>query len=154
MAQGDRIILMMDANEHVLNGTLCRRLREEDLVLDLEEISQKVWGGQEINTHIDGSKPIDGVWVSCSLEIGGCLILPFSQSVGDHRSMLFEVTSRSLLGVYENRVVRAECRRLNTQTLSLGRYNAVLERLMATHRLVECQEAVLAAIVDNKPTPK
>ena len=62
VAQGDRIILMMDANEHVLNGTLCRRMRDEELGLDLEETShKKVWGGQEINTHIDGSKPIDGV---------------------------------------------------------------------------------------------
>jgi len=77
----------MDANEHVLNGPLCRRLRDEVTGLDLEEISHKAWGGEEVNTHIDGSLPIDGVWVSCSLEIGGFLILPFSQSVGDHRSM-------------------------------------------------------------------
>ena len=120
VAQGDRIIMMMDANEHVLNGPLCRRLRDEELGLDLEEVSHKVWGGREINTHIDGSEPIDGVWVSRKLEVGGFLILPFSQSVGDHRSFAFEVTTRSLIGVFDHKVVRPDCRRLNTRTSSLG----------------------------------
>jgi len=138
----------------VLNSQLCRRLRTEATGLDLEEISHKVWGGREVNTHMNGLVLIDDVWASRSLEIGGFLILPFSQSIGDHRSMLFDVSSRSLLGVFEHNVVRAECRRLNTQTSSLGRYNAILERLMATHRLIERQDAVISEIMDNKPTPK
>ena len=55
VTQGDRVIMMMDANKHVLNASpLCRRLRDEELGLDLEEISHKAWGGKEINTHIDG----------------------------------------------------------------------------------------------------
>ncbi len=95
--------------------------------MDLEEISHKAWGGKEVNMHIDGLQPIDGFWASRSLEIGGFLILPFSRSVGDHRLMIFDVTSRSLLSVFENRVVRAEHRRLNTQTSSLVRYNDILE---------------------------
>ena len=33
---------MMDANEHILDGTFTRQLREE---LDLEEISHKAWRG-------------------------------------------------------------------------------------------------------------
>ena len=37
-AQGDRIIIMMDANEHVLDGSFTRKLRDE---LDLEEISHR-----------------------------------------------------------------------------------------------------------------
>ena len=85
-SQGDRILLLMDANEHVLDGTFTRRLRGE---LELDEISHRAWRGTPPNTHISGSKPIDGVWASRSLEIGGFKILSFSESVGDHRTMVF-----------------------------------------------------------------
>ena len=153
VAQGDRLILMMDANEHILNGPLGRSLLAEENGLNLMECSHKAWGGAEPNTHIDGSHPIDGVWASRSLEIGGFKMLPFGEGVGDHRTMLFDVSSRSLLGVFEHKVVRAGCRRLNTKTSSLSRYNEILERLMANHRMCERQDEVLEEIVDDKPTP-
>ena len=37
VTQGDRLILMMDANEHVLNNPFCCSLQDEMVVLDLEE---------------------------------------------------------------------------------------------------------------------
>ena len=58
--QGDRLIIMMDANEHILDDELGKLLVSPELGLDLEEISHKAWGGREINTYIDGSRPIDG----------------------------------------------------------------------------------------------
>ena len=100
---------MMDANEHILNDELGRLLRSQEGGLDLEEISHKAWGGEEINTYIDGSKPIDGVWASRSLEIGGFKIISFLEGVGDHRTMIFDVEPRSLLGVNEVRVLRRAC---------------------------------------------
>ena len=62
--QGDRLIIMMDANEHILTDELGKLLVSPEMGLDLEEISHKAWGGREIGTYIDGSRPIDGVWVS------------------------------------------------------------------------------------------
>ena len=56
---------------HVLNGSLGKRLLYEDLGLGLVEISHKAWDGYEPNTYIDGSKPIDGVWASRGLAVGG-----------------------------------------------------------------------------------
>ena len=148
--EGDRILLMMDANEHVLDGPFTRQLREE---LDLEEISHKAWRGSPPNTHISGSKPIDGVWASRSLEIGGFKILSFSESVGDHRTMIFDVSTRSLIGIFEHHVVRSGCRRLNCKTSSLSKYNAILERLMATHRMEERLDEIIEAVVNDRPTP-
>ena len=55
------IILTMDSNEHVLNGSLGKSLQDDSLGLGLVEISHKAWDGHEPNTYIDGSKPIDGV---------------------------------------------------------------------------------------------
>ena len=148
--EGDRILLMMDANEHVLDGPFTRQLREE---LDLEEISHKAWRGSPPNTHISGSKPIDGVWASRSLEIGGFKILSFSESVGDHRTMIFDVSTRSLIGIFEHHVVRSGCRRLNCKTSSLSRYNAILERMMAMHRMEERLDEIIEAVVNDRPTP-
>ena len=48
---------MMDTNEHVLDDPFTRRLWEE---LDLEEISHQAWRGIPPNTHISGSKLING----------------------------------------------------------------------------------------------
>jgi len=60
-SQGDRIILLMDANEHILTGNLTSRLTDSMTGLDLEEISNRAWDYEEPNTFIDGRKPIDGV---------------------------------------------------------------------------------------------
>ena len=55
-------------------------------------------GNGEANTHADGSIPIDDVWASKSLEIGGFKILPFDESVGNHATMIFDVSTHSLIG--------------------------------------------------------
>jgi len=151
--QGDQLILMMDANDHVIRGHLARWLTDHETGLDLVEISHKAWGDTEPNTHVDGSQPIDGVWASRSLEIGGFKILSFGESVGDHRTMIFDVSTRSLIGVFEHSITRAECRRLNTKTSSLPRYTEILERMMDIHRMEQRLDAVVDAIVNDCPTP-
>ena len=151
-AQGDRLILLMDANEHVITGSLTSQLTDYMNGLDLEEISSRAWGFEEPNTFIDGHKPIDGVWASQCLEIGGFKLLSFGESIGDHRTMIFDVSTRSLLGKYEHRVVRAGCRRLNCRTTSMGRYNKLLETLMTQNRMDERLDAVLEEIVNDRPT--
>ena len=150
--QGDRLLIMMDANEHVLDDPFFRSLCSEENGLDLVEISHRAWEGSEIGTYIDGTKPIDGVWASSGLEIGGFKILSFMEGVRDHRTMIFDVESRSLLGVDEHRVVRAPCRRLNTQTSSLPRYTSILNRLMSTHKMDDRLDRLIASIKDDNPT--
>jgi len=77
--QGDRIVLTLDANEHVLNGKLCRELTNPARGLGLKEITHEHWGDTEPHTWINGREPIDGVWVSSKLEVTGVKILPFSE---------------------------------------------------------------------------
>ena len=150
--QGDRIILTMDANEHILSGTIGKMLTEEENGLDLVELSHKSWREVEPNTYIDGTRPIDGVWASDSLEIGGFKMLSFGESVGDHRTMIFDVSSRSLIGKFEHRIVRAGCRRLNCKTHSLHSYNRILEALMTRHRMDPRLDAIIDKVVDDTPT--
>ena len=89
---------MMDANEHVIIGEFYKQLTMEETGLELEDISHKAWEKTETNTHADGSIPIDGVWASKSLEIGGFKILQFDESVGNHSTMIFDISIRSLIG--------------------------------------------------------
>ena len=98
---------------------------DDSLGLEMVEISHKAWDGHKPNTYIDGSKHIDGVWASRCLEIGGFRLLSFGESVGDRRTMIFDVTTRSLIGTFEHKVVRASCRRLNCKTYSLCSYTRV-----------------------------
>jgi len=58
---GERIILLMDANEHVLTGKFNRQISRTGL--DLEEFTHKCWGAHQPYTHINGSIPIDGGFV-------------------------------------------------------------------------------------------
>ena len=148
--QGYNVVMVMDANEHVLTGQFTRQLAN----VGLKEVSHKQWGDSEPNTYIDGSQPIDGVWISSGLELGGLLILPFSMSVGDHRTILFDLSTRSLIGKFEHRIVRSACRRLNTKNSSLGRYTKILDRQMSIHRMYQRLDAIIESIVDDKPTLK
>lgn len=123
--------------------------------LDLIEISHKSWVGKEIKTYIDGAKPIDGVCVSESLELGGFKILSIVEGVGNHRTVVFDVESRgSLVGADELRVVCQPCRRLNTKTSnSLGGYTKILGHLMTQHRMEVRLDNLIHEIQDDTPTP-
>ena len=95
-----------------------------------------MWENTPPNTHIRGKDPIDGIWTSITLDIVGLKILGFYSSVGDHRGMVFDVTSQSLLGVHENRVIRAGSQRLNSKNASsVSRYNEIFEEKVRRHRL-------------------
>ena len=60
-------MLFMDANKHILDGPLNIMLAQEDI--GLKEISNRNWPeGEEKNTFINGSIPIDGVYVTDNIE--------------------------------------------------------------------------------------
>ena len=55
---GERIILLMDANEHVLTGNFNPAITRAEL--DLEKFTHKCWGARQPYTHISGKIPING----------------------------------------------------------------------------------------------
>lgn len=87
------------------------------------------------------------------MDIGGFAILSFGQSVGDHSTLVFDVGTRSIIGRQEDDIVRPECRRLNTQTSSLHRYNEILEAQMVRHKMQERLDELLTTIENDIPTP-
>ena len=111
LANGERLIIFMDFNEHVLRGKLPRLLQQAGL----SEVSHTRWGGTEPNTFARGSQPIDGIYISQELEIMSIVILPFDESIGDHRTMIIDISTRSAVGQQQYKIVRPEARRLVTR---------------------------------------
>ena len=131
--QGDRILLLMDANEHILKGELCTRIMRE---LDMVEATHCHWGGDEPNTYIRGSEPIDTVLHTRDLEVLAVKQLSFHNSVGDHRSVLLDVCTKSAIGEDSFKVVHPKARRLTSRNpKGQERYIDLLEEQMDQHNL-------------------
>ncbi len=129
---GERLLIFVDMNEHVLRGRLARKL----ISLGLQEATNPSWGPTEPNTHISGSIPIDGVYHSSNLEITSTIMLSFHEGVGDHRTTLVDVTTRSLLGTDGQRIVRpAACRLTCSNQKSVLSFNKYVESKLEEHRL-------------------
>jgi hypothetical protein len=138
---GKRIILLMDANEHVLTGRFNRGISR--VGLDLEEFTHKCWGAQPPYTHINGSIPIDGGYKSPEIEVLHVCLLPFLDSPGDHRAFIINISTRLLLGEYRYKVCRPVSRRLiMSQQGSVDEYNRIVREQFDRHRIPECLDAV------------
>ena len=111
-AAGNRLILFIDANESIIRGPICRALSN----IGMREVTHKYWAnGVEPNTHIAGSQSIDGIFTTHDVESTNFLLLPFTESVGDHRTMILEVSTASTIGHYQGNIVRPSARRLTTK---------------------------------------
>jgi hypothetical protein len=107
LGHGDRLLVFIDMNEHILTGTLPAAFQR----LGLTEATHTTWNGLEPRTYVysDG-KHIDAVYHMPDLEIMHLLQLSFYKGVGDHRTVLLDVSTRSMIGKYERRVVTPKAR--------------------------------------------
>lgn len=153
-SQGERLILMMDANCHVLTGRLSRALAHESI--GLREITKDLLGELCPNTHGRGSQPIDGVWTTPDIVVTAIKWLPFSQSPGDHRACIFDVTMQSVLGTSEKRVVYPACRRLiSSNPAAVAKYEATLREQFKIHRIEERMDRLEEDAADlTSPLPQ
>jgi hypothetical protein len=94
----------MDANEHVLNGKFNRVLTRTGL--DLEKFIHKCCGAYQPYTHINGSIPINGGYISPEIEVMNVCMLPFLDSPGDHRAFIIDISTRLLLGEFWYKMCR------------------------------------------------
>ena len=133
---GDRIILMMDANDKVLDGTLSKMLAEEDIEMR-EAVHSKV-PGPGPNTHFRGTDSIDGIWYTSDLELRGASYLPFDADMGDHRPVLADFTQASVLGINLPRIEYLAARRLISKVdRTCGKYIKDLGALIKRSRILE-----------------
>ena len=89
---GDRIILLMDANNNVHNGKLSQRLAHD--LIELKKAVHEVIRGQGLNTHIRGSELIDGIWHTPELCLQGASYLPFNPVLVNLRLVVVVLKTR------------------------------------------------------------
>jgi hypothetical protein len=70
-------------------------------------------------------------------------MLTFADSPGDHRSLCFDISTRSLLGNFKHKICCPVIRRLViSQQSSIKRYNEIVHKQFNIHCIVERMEAV------------
>ncbi len=104
----------MDHNEHTYNGPLGRVLADTE-GLGLQEAVLCHTGKRTGATFFQGSKPIDGLWVTSDLDIANICVMPFGYGIGDHRMFVLDITMESLVGKNPTKVVRLASGRLNSK---------------------------------------
>ncbi len=111
---GERITLVMDHNNHVINGPLGKELADKE-GLDLREAIVQHTGTSPGATFFRGSKPINRMWVSSNLEISNACVMPFGYGIEDHCAFILNIPIESLVGVDPVKIVRPAGRRLNSR---------------------------------------
>ncbi len=130
-------------NKHILNGPLAKCM----LGMGLEEVMHQHWGDTKPHTYVGGKEPIDAVFHTPDLEVTSTLQLSFHKGIGDHRTVLVDISTWSAIGKQEFQVVHPHARQLNSKNnRARSKYLCHLEAQMATHkmthRLEECEQAI------------
>lgn len=141
--------MFIDANETILHSRLGHPLVECNA--DLCKILHEFWpDGVTPHTHLSGSLPIDGIFASSELDVTNLLSLSFHESVGDHRTMVVELSSLSLLGQPQGTVVRPTSRRLTTkQALSVQAYNSTMSSQCLTHNIRQSTSILMETVTQE-----
>ena len=104
--------MLMDVNGNPLHNNLYRRIGGG--ADGIEEFTHKCWGPTPPHTHARGSAPIDGRYKSQEVEIVNLCMLNFTDIPGDHRSLILDVSNRSMFGEKLNKICKPVRRRLIT----------------------------------------
>lgn len=136
MVQGNRIILMMDANDNVLNGHIAKALAKDGI--KLKEVVHAETQGHGPKTNFRGSQSIDGILYTLDLELMGPSNLLFDSDMSDHRLMMADFTKQSLLGVNLPNIVLPNGCRLNCKIERIRtKYIEDLEAKFERHNILE-----------------
>lgn len=134
-ADGDRLIVCMDANADIYQRELGQELTKLD-GLNMSEVVGDFTGVPIGPTFFRGSKPIDGIWATKDIQVVNACVMPAGYGVGDHRLFVVDFRQQSLVGASPPKVVRVAARRLNTKIPHVAeRYVNKLEDLFISHRL-------------------
>jgi hypothetical protein len=132
---GDRLIVCLDANEHIYRKSIGKALT--DITgLGMREVVGQFTGKELGATHFRGSKPIDAVWATPDITVVGACVMPCGFGVGDHRMFVIDFKTESLIGAAPPRIIRSGARRLNTKLPRVAtKYVKALESQLRRHNI-------------------
>jgi hypothetical protein len=134
--KGERMLIMMDINDHPLRNKFYTKLHAYNT--DLDKFTYKCWRPNKPYTHHSGKPPIDGGYKLPEVEVVNLAMLTFAESPGDHRSFVLDISTRSLLGVYKYKVCRpVSCRLVTSQESTVKTYNEIIIEQFQIHCIEE-----------------
>jgi len=134
--KGYDIILVGDFNENVYSGRIARRLADDDL--NLEEQCMKRTGTPLPPSHTSGTTPVCAVYATAGVEVVNVFVLEHHGGVGDHRLIVVDFSSVSVIGMDFPNIVRPEARNLHCNSERIrDNYNKILDQLCHRHRMYE-----------------
>jgi hypothetical protein len=144
LSLGDQVILGIDVNEDVRNGSFARRLRAE---CGMQEIMVKNYGTNLPNTYTRGSTPIDGLFVSHSLL--NCLS-GYTDIICDHRMLWIDVPMDLAFGYIPSLTALPSPQRLILQDPRVvKRYNQLLREGLQQHDVLNRLRALEQGITER-----
>jgi hypothetical protein len=133
-ADGEEVVLYIDANENVYTGQLAKALTNDDF--NLREMFQQVTGKQAPASHSSGSRPITGIFATAGIRFLNIFQSAHGNGLGDHRYTVYDIDVESILGVRLQHVQRPATRRLRLEVeRNVQRFNRVMEQLVDEHRM-------------------
>ena len=129
--QGHQIVLMADMNVHVSNTNIRQWLQSLDLY---EYITERY--RNHIATYNNGRHPIDGIFVSHSVQISDGGYLPYGYIHSDHRMIWVDVVVSSVLGFKLPELISPKARRLQVNDPRvLKRWREAYTKYIKDHNL-------------------
>ena len=122
IAAGDKIVLMIDSNEDVRNGSF----NAESWKIGLRSGIRTRHGNNPPPTQHKGSTPIDDIYVTQNVMIDKAGYLPFGDGPGDHRGLYVDINLQNLVGGDFHKIHRQQARRLISSNARVSeKFNAL-----------------------------
>ena len=136
--EGDRLVVCLDANEHIYRKSIGKSLTNLE-GLNMSEVVGEFTGKSLGPTFFRGGKPIDAVWATQDIVVTHACVMPAGFGNGDHRMFVIDFQEESLIGIEPFKVQRFTARRLNTKVSSGAskKYVERFENSINKHRLLE-----------------
>ena len=134
--EGDKIILLIDANDHLEGGLFINGLEDVGLRERIIQRHRDEWGIEP--THKTGSYPIDGIFTSPDINItaGGYLLLGDAPS--DHRALWIDTHEAKVFGYKPGKIISPTIRRLqHNNPRIVKKWIQSYEEYVREHRLHE-----------------
>ena len=140
----NRIILAADINEHAVTGKLAKELKRISMI----DAYFRKFNLPGPASHVTGSAPIDGVWITGNITSTAVSILPQKFGAGDHRVILVDFNFDQIVE-RRVRICTPQMRRLICNNhKSIMKYNDTAWQLLQFHNVPQCLK-VLEASFDS-----
>ncbi len=105
----NRLIVCLDANEHIYKKSIGKALTDIDGLAMREVVGD--FTCQAVGpTYFQGLTPINGVWVTLDILVCNAAIMPAGYEIGDHCLFVINFSAADMIGISRQKVTRPTSR--------------------------------------------